>query len=689
MQDGYIRVAAATPEMRVADPEFNQKKMADMLRQAETENIKILVFPELSISGYTCGDLFFQSTLIEASKEALFELVRASAGLDVLAFAGVPWAHGGKLYNAACAFRDGKILALIPKTYLPNYGEFYEQRWFTEGARETVFLPDEMQERAALAASQNGQCVSGGAVKNCGAASPRLIPFGTDILLRCGNVPELAVACEICEDAWTPYAPSNRHAAAGATVIVNLSASDAVSGKKEFRRQLLRSQSSRLLCGYVYAGAGAQESTTDLVFSGHDMIAEDGELLAERLGLFEGPGFCVSEIDLLKLSYARRRTGTFGSGPCACGREGGAWGTGETGAHTEVPFCFERPQLGELRRKIDASPFIPKGAQRGELLQEILLIQAHGLKKRMEHTGAKTAVIGLSGGLDSTLALLVAAKAFRLLDLPAKQLICVTMPAFGTTDRTYDNACRLARGIGAELREINIREAVLLHFRDIGHDEKVRNAAYENAQARERTQILMDIANDAGGLLIGTGDLSEMALGWCTYNGDHMSMYAVNAGVPKTLVRHLVQYYAEEETSGELSEILLDVLDTPVSPELLPPEENGSIAQKTEDLVGPYELHDFFLYQMLAAGLPPRRIFHMAQTAFSGQYDDKTILKWLRTFYRRFFSQQFKRSCSVDGPKVVCVDLSPRGSLRMPSDAAAAAWLREVDGLEEELEAEN
>ena len=659
MQDGYVRAAAATPKMKVADPEFNQKEMRKLLWEAEKNEVKILVFPELSISGYTCGDLFFQSSLIEASKQALFQLVRASKGVDVLAFAGLPWAWEGKLYNAACAFKDGQILAIIPKTYLPNYEEFYERRWFTEGARETEYIPDEMQEE-----------------------SGRRIPFGTDILLRCDNLPELAVACEICEDGWAPYAPSNRHAVAGATVIVNLSASDAVSGKKEFRRQLLRAQSSRLLCGYVYASAGADESTTDLVFSGHDMIAENGELLAERLGLFEGPGFCTSEIDLLALSYERRRTNTFENRQ-TIHSDSGSYGFG-TGAHTELHFRIEREQQSELLRKIDPSPFTPKGARRSELLQEILLIQAHGLKKRMEHTGAKHAVVGLSGGLDSTLALLVMTKAFRLMELPPENMVCVTMPAFGTTDRTYDNACRLAECVGAQLREINIKEAVLLHFRDIGHDEQIRNAAYENAQARERTQILMDIANDIGGILIGTGDLSEMALGWCTYNGDHISMYAVNSGVPKTLVRHLVRHYAEEETSGKLSEILLDVLDTPVSPELLPPDEGGAIAQKTEDLVGPYELHDFFIYYMLSAGLPPRRIFHMARLAFSGQYDSTEILKWLRIFYRRFFSQQFKRSCSTDGPKVVCVDLSPRGSLRMPSDAVASAWLRELEEIETE-----
>ncbi|MDO4266666.1 MAG: NAD(+) synthase [Eubacteriales bacterium] len=652
MQDGYIRVAAATPEMRVADPEFNQKNMAVLMHEAAREEVKILVFPELSVSGYTCGDLFFQSVLIEASKRALFQLVKESEGLDMLVFAGVPWAWEGKLYNAACAFRDGKILAVIPKTYLPNYEEFYEQRYFTEGIRETEYIPDEM------------------------SGEGRKIPFGTDILLCCENIPELKVACEICEDGWAPYAPSNRHAVAGATVIVNLSASDAVSGKKEFRRQLIRAQSSRLLCAYIYASAGTDESTSDLVFSGHDMIAEAGDLLCERIGLFEGNGFCMTEIDLMRLEFERRRTTTFENRRRTHMGDGGA--DAGTVRHTETGFCIERENVPVLTRQIDPSPFIPKGSERSEQLREMVQIQAAGLIKRLNHTGLKRVIIGLSGGLDSTLALLVAVKAFRLADLAAKDIICVTMPAFGTTDRTYDNACSLARTAGATLREIDIKASVLQHFKDIGHDPEVHNAAYENAQARERTQILMDLSNDLGALVIGTGDMSENALGWCTYNGDHMSMYAVNIGVPKTLVRHLVRYYAEEETSGKLSEVLLDVLDTPVSPELLPPDKDGKIAQKTEDLVGPYELHDFFLYQVLAAGLPPKRVFRMARHAFAGQYEDEVILKWLKTFYRRFFSQQFKRSCSVDGPKVVCVDLSPRGSLRMPSDAAADAWLSEL-----------
>lgn len=658
MQDGYIRVAAATPKMRVADPDYNQKEMVELMRTAEAQQIKILVFPELSMSGYTCGDLFFQSVLIERSKRALFALVRASEGLDVLVFAGVPWAFEGKVYNAACAFQKGRILAVIPKTYLPNYGEFYEKRYFTEGMRETAYIPDEL-----------------------GKEPGRLIPFGTDILLSCESIPELKIGCEICEDGWAPYAPSNRHAVAGALIIANLSASDAVSGKKEFRRQLLRAQSSRLLCGYIYAGAGADESTTDTVFSGHDLVAEAGDILSERICLSEGEGLCATEIDLFRLQFERRRMTTFEN----C-RRMGETGTPGTGKHTEVCFQFSSLKRESLLRTIDPEPFIPKGEDRDQRLSEILLIQAKGLAKRLRHTGLGCAVLGLSGGLDSTLALLVAKKAFQLLELPMEQLLCVTMPAFGTTDRTYENACRLARCAGASLREINIRESVLLHFQDIGHDPSVHNAAYENAQARERTQILMDLANDIGGLVIGTGDMSEMALGWCTYNGDHMSMYAVNAGVPKTLVRHLVRYYAAEESSGELSEALFDVLDTPVSPELLPPDAEGAISQKTEDLVGPYELHDFFLYQVLAAGLPPRRVYEMAKQAFSGRYAPKVILKWLRTFYQRFFAQQFKRSCSVDGPKVVSVDLSPRGSLRMPSDAWSEVWLSELSGIGEEDE---
>ena len=659
MQDGYIRAAAATPKLRVADPEYNWREMEKLMKEASEAGAKLLVFPELSICGYTCGDLFLQDRLIQASRDALFSLVRASAGMDTLVFAGLPWVFEGKLYNAACAFQDGRILAVIPKSYLPSYGEFYEARYFTGGAGETEYIPDEMD-----------------------GSGSRRIPFGTDILLCCENIPELKVACEICEDAWVPYAPSNRHAVAGANVIVNLSASDAVSGKKDFRRQLIKAQTSRLMCAYVYASAGAGESTTDLVFCGHNMIAEAGDLLAERLSLSQGEGLCMTEIDLLRLAYERRRTSTFENRK-AMHSDSGTYGFG-TGEHEQVLFRILEEGERPLLREIDPSPFLPKGPGASEALEEMLLVQATGLKKRLEHIGAEHAVLGLSGGLDSTLALLVAGKAFRLMGLPAEKIICVTMPAFGTTDRTYQNACRLAKEMGASLREINIRESVLLHFRDIGHDPEDHNSVYENAQARERTQILMDIANGINGVLVGTGDMSEMALGWCTYNGDHMSMYAVNAGVPKTLVRCLVSEYAEKEAEGGLSAVLLDILDTPVSPELLPPDKEGDIAQKTEDLVGPYELHDFFLYQMLLRGFPPRRIYRMAKRAFRGTYSGAEILKWLRTFYRRFFSQQFKRSCSVDGPKVVAVDLSPRGSLRMPSDAVADAWLSELSELEKE-----
>ena len=658
MGDGYVRVAAATPKLRVADTEYNQKELLSLMQEAAGEGVKLLVFPELSICGYTCGDLFFQDRLIEAAKKALFSLVRASAGMDMLVFAGLPWVFEGKLYNAACAFFEGKMLAVIPKSYLPNYNEFYEERYFTGGAGETEYIPDEMDE-----------------------TGHRTIPFGTDVILCCENIPELRVACEICEDAWVPYAPSNRHAVAGANVIVNLSASDAVAGKREFRRQLIKAQSSRLLCAYIYAGAGAGESTTDLVFCGHNMIAEAGELLCERLSLTEGEGLCMTEIDLLRLSYERRKTNTFENRK-AMHSDSGTYGFG-TGEHAKAWFSI-REEERPLLRKIDASPFLPKGPHREETLGEILSVQAAGLAKRMSHIGAKHAVLGLSGGLDSTLALLVAVEAFRRMELPAENILCVTMPAFGTTDRTYENACLLAKEAGASLREINIREAVLKHFADIGHDPENHNAVYENAQARERTQILMDIANGVNGVLVGTGDMSELALGWCTYNGDHMSMYGVNAGVPKTLVRQLVRFYAERKATGGLAAVLLDVLDTPVSPELLPPDKEGQIAQKTEDLVGPYELQDFFLYQFLCRGFPPERILRMAGEAFQGQYDGTEIRKWLKVFYRRFFSQQFKRSCSVDGPKVTEADLSPRGSLRMPSDAAAEAWLSQLSEKEDE-----
>ncbi len=643
MKDGFIRVAAATPEGKVADTRWNREQIEMIMKECGEKGVKILVFPELSITGYTCGDLFLQFSLIEEAKKELKVLKEASKGLDMLVFAGLPWAHKGKLYNTAAALFEGEVLGLIPKTYIPNYSEFSEGRYF-EPAEKEPDLTDFYGEKVLL---------------------------GTDVLFQCKNVPGLTVAAEICEDVWAPAPPSISHGLAGASVIVNCSASDETAGKERYRRDLICGQSARLLSGYIYANAGEGESTQDLVFGGQNIIAEDGCCLAESKRFVNE--IIMADLDLEKLQAERRRMNTF-SGK-------------ETREHLTVEFAFRKTEKdGEtepIRRFIDPSPFVPKeDRERAIRCEEIFMIQAMGLKKRLCHTGSTHAVIGLSGGLDSTLALLVCAKAFDMLGLSRNQIHCITMPCFGTTDRTYQNACMMAKAVGTDLREVVIKEAVSLHFRDIGHDPEKHDVTYENSQARERTQVLMDIANDMNAMVIGTGDMSELALGWATYNGDHMSMYGVNASVPKTLVRHLVRYYADTCGQERLSEVLLDVLDTPVSPELLPPKE-GEIAQKTEDLVGPYELHDFFLYYVLRFGYRPSKIYRMACQAFQGQYEKEIILKWLKTFYRRFFSQQFKRSCLPDGPKVGSAGLSPRGDWRMPSDASARIWLEDLERITE------
>lgn len=635
MRQGFVKAAAVTPKIKVADTKYNAELILDMMKESTRQGAKIVVFPELCLTGYTCQDLFLQERLLQAAKDALMKLVKESASLDAIFFVGLPFEILGKLYNVAAVFSHGEVLGLVPKSYLPNYNEFYEARHFVSGAElaTEVVLPD-------------GSCVHA----------------DRDLLFVCEQMPKLRIGVELCEDLWTPNPPSISHALAGASVLVNLSASNELTGKDSYRRELVSGQSARLLAAYIYASAGEGESTQDLVFSGHNIIAENGQILAESKRF--GHGILYSEIDVERLCAQRRRMTTFVT---------------EDQTHTEILFSLKIEET-KLTRFIDPAPFVPTDRQnREKRCDEILMIQAMGLKKRLEHTGAN-AVVGISGGLDSTLALLVTVRAFDLCGRDHKGITAVTMPGFGTTDRTYDNAVKLIQSLGAEFVEVDICQAVNVHFSDIGQDPSVHDVTYENSQARERTQILMDIANKKNALVIGTGDLSELALGWATYNGDHMSMYAVNASVPKTLVRHLVRYYADTCEDKQLSDTLYDVLDTPVSPELLPPED-GKISQKTEDLVGPYELHDFFLYYMLRQGFSPAKIYRLAKIAFAGTYEDAFILKWLKTFCRRFFAQQFKRSCLPDGPKVGSVAVSPRGDLRMPSDACATLWMEELNTL--------
>ena len=644
MKDGFITVAAGTPQIRVADCRYNAEQIFTMIREAARQGVKILALPELCLTGYTCEDLFFQDTLLDGAEEGLRTILEATKHLDILTALGMPVRAAGKLYNCAVMIQKGEILAVAPKTYLPNYGEFYEKRWFErlEGLDGHVSL--------SLRGADGMTTFMG---------------LGQSII-DCPAVPGLKVGVEICEDLWASDPPSRRLAEAGATVILNLSASNEVVGKAAYRRQLVVGQSGRLCCGYVYADAGEGESTTDLVFTGHNMIAENGAMLAEHRFT---TGLTIADIDVQRLVYERRRLTPFP----AVRDTGLCW--------NEAEFT---PCVTKIRRYVSPTPFIPENAaDRANRCEEILTIAALGLKKRLEHTGAKTAVVGLSGGLDSTLALLITALAMGMLHRPASDIIAVTMPCFGTTDRTKNNAVLLAERMGASLKTIPIGDTVRSHFRDIGHDADDHDVTYENAQARERTQVLMDIANQNGGLVIGTGDLSELALGWATYNGDHMSMYGVNASIPKTLVRHLVDYVARDnlKKDQELTHVLEDILDTPVSPELLPAVQ-GEISQRTEDLVGPYELHDFFLYYIVRWGFPPRKVLRLAEAALGRKYSRAVILKWLKSFYRRFFAQQFKRSCLPDGPKVGSVSLSPRGDWRMPSDAAARLWLEELEGLD-------
>ena len=634
MKNGFVKVAAATPDIRVADVEFNTQNIINVMEEAQKNGAKILVFPELCVTGYTCSDLFDHSVLLKASRKALLEIAENTSDKDMLVFVGAPLEVNGKLYNVAAAMNQGEILGFTTKTFLPNYGEFYEMRQFTPGpqtVREITF-------------------------------EGKKIPFGPQILFQAKGMEELVVAAEICEDVWSPIPPSIQAALEGATVIVNCSASDETIGKDTYRRALISGQSARLISGYIYANAGEGESTTDLVFGGHNIIAENGTILKESSRYVNE--IIYSEIDLQRITGERRKNTTFQ--PL------------DEETLVRVQFTIEETKTF-LTRTFPKKPFVPSDEQtRAQRCEEILTIQAMGLKKRLAHTNARTAVVGISGGLDSTLALLVTARAFDMLGRDKKDIIAVTMPCFGTTDRTYQNACEMSKKVGATLIEVPIADAVNIHFRDIGHDPEDHSVTYENCQARERTQVLMDIANKTWGMVIGTGDLSELALGWATYNGDHMSMYGVNASVPKTLVRHLVKYAADDTTDEALKNVLYDVLDTPVSPELLPPKD-GDIAQKTEDLVGPYELHDFFLYFMLRFGYEPSKIFRIACMTFDGEYDKETIFKWLETFCRRFFSQQFKRSCLPDGPKVGTVALSPRGDWRMPSDACVAVWMKDLE----------
>lgn len=652
--DGFFRIAAATPKIRVADVEGNARAVLACVRAAAEAGVGALALPELCLTGYTCGDLFQNRPLVTACERSLAWLLSETRDVPVLFTVGLPVAAGGALYNCAAVCCAGELLGLTAKSYLPNYGEFYEQRWFEPAPVEPRWVP---------------------------FAGEDSVPLGAGLVYRCIDpaLQDVAVGVEICEDLWVAAPPSTEMALAGdATIILNPSASDEIVGKAAYRRDLVRGQSARLYCAYAYADAGAGESTTDLVFAGENLIAENGSLLA-RTPLMSCD-MAVADVDIDRLMAERRRSNTW-KRPA-----------GGEGACCEVHFSFAgkvaRDAPGLMRSALDIdrvfprTPFVP--ADHGDLAErceEIFSLQAAGLATRLAHTGTRHAVIGLSGGLDSTLALLVTVRAFDSIGLDRTGITAVSMPGFGTTGRTKGNAATLAAALGVDFREIPIRAAVEQHFRDIGHDPAVTDVTYENSQARERTQLLMDIANQAGGFVIGTGDLSELALGWATYNGDHMSMYGVNASVPKTLVRHLVRY-AADVFGGQIEQTLLDILDTPVSPELLPPTGDGQIAQRTEDLVGPYELHDFFLYHLLRFGFAPGKIFRMACRSFAGTYDAHAIWSWLRVFYRRFFAQQFKRSCLPDGPKVGSVTLSPRGDWRMPSDASARLWLAEIDSLE-------
>ncbi|MBQ8520640.1 MAG: NAD(+) synthase [Bacteroides sp.] len=641
MKYGFVKVAAAIPQVRVADCRFNAQQIDTLIAIADGKGVQVIVFPELSITGYTCADLFAQSLLLEEAEMALMQIMNNTRQMDIISIVGMPVSTGSMLMNCAVAIQRGKILGVVPKTYLPNYKEFYEQRWFAS-AQDREDAP----------------------LRLCGQS----VPCGAHLLF---DTPDTCFGIELCEDVWAPIPPSSTLALKGAEIIFNLSADDESIGKYQYLRTLISQQSARCLAGYVFSACGFGESTTDVVFDGKGLIYENGTLLAESERFSLKEQLIISEIDVERIRTERRVNTTFAATSARY--------KDEKAVHISTELV--NPRESVLTRPVEAHPFVPQGKELDHRCEEIFAIQVAGLAKRLVHTHSKTVVVGISGGLDSTLALLVCAKTFDKLELPRKGIIGITMPGFGTTDRTYNNALQLMSSLGITIREISIKEVCIQHFSDIGHDMTVHDVTYENSQARERTQILMDYANKVGTLVIGTGDLSELALGWATYNGDHMSMYGVNGSVPKTLVKYLVNWVALNGVDYESRNTLLDIVDTPISPELIPADEQGNIKQKTEDLVGPYELHDFFLYQFLRFGFRPSKIFYLACIAFRGVYDEGTVKKWLTTFCRRFFQQQFKRSCLPDGPKVGSVSLSPRGDWRMPSDANATLWLKECEEL--------
>lgn len=644
---GFIRTAAAVPKLKVADCIYNTDEILNIIEEAYKKDVKILAFPELSITSYTCADLFAQTTLIEYAEKSLERIAEFSKDKDMFITVGLPVCCDNQTFNCIAAISKGKILGLIPKTCLPNYSEFYEERWFASSAD---IISDE--------------------VTICG----QTVPIGADILFTAENIKNLTIGIEVCEDLWSPIPPSSYQSIFGATIIINGSASNELATKHEYRRNLVSQQSSRCICGYIYSSAGTGESTQDTVFSGHSMICENGNMLSESKRFLKEGSIIISDIDIELLANDRKKNTSFmtqlrkNEGPVF---------------FRTVKFTLGENYIDDFYRTVKTAPFVPdNNIMLNERCEDIFNIQVTGLSKRITHTNSKALVVGISGGLDSTLALLVAVKACDYIGLDRKCVHGITMPGFGTTDRTYNNALNLMKSLGITLKEISIKDASIQHFKDIGHDINIHDVTYENTQARERTQILMDYANKEYGMVIGTGDLSELALGWATYNGDHMSMYGVNGGIPKTLVRVLVKWVAENETLGEgAAEILFDVLDTPVSPELLPPDKDGNINQKTEEIVGPYELHDFFLYYVVRFGFTPAKILFLAEKAFNGKYTRETLIKWIKNFYRRFFAQQFKRSCLPDGPKVGTINLSPRGDWRMPSDAVGRIWLDEAEKL--------
>jgi NAD+ synthase (glutamine-hydrolysing) len=644
MKYEFARVAAASPELKVADCTFNTQKIIEMQNQARNKSVEFLLFPELCITGYSCADLFRHGTLLREAQRSLLEIAESTCDSNMITIVGLPLEIKGRLYNCAAVIQRGKILGIVPKSNLPGYNEFYEQRWFTEARHLDIYeikLDDYM------------------------------IPVGADLIFEAKDNRDLVFGIEICEDLWVPIPPSSYLAQKGATLIFNLSASNELIGKAEYRRELVKNQSSRCITAYIYSSSNCGESTTDLVFGGHLIISENGHILNESDRFFFENKIIISDVDLGKLKFNRLVMGTYRGGE---------------GSLDYRSIYFESPQENkcpdDLLREIDRHPFVPDDdAMRNIRCREVISIQTSGLEKRIRHTGIDKAIIGISGGLDSTLAFLVTVRAMKRLKLPISNVKAITMPGFGTTGRTYDNAVSLVKELGASLQVIDIKEACLKHFDDIGHDSNVYDSTYENVQARERTQILMDIANKLNGLVVGTGDLSELALGWCTYNGDHMSMYNVNSGIPKTLLRYVIRWYADFEASETVKKILYDILDTPISPELLPPSKSDEIVQKTEEILGPYEVYDFFIYHMLRCGAEPKKLLFMAQKAFSGEYTTDQLKKWLAVFLKRFFSQQFKRNCMPDGPKVGTVSLSPRGDWRMPSDASARIWISKLDDL--------